>query len=503
MCGPPWISRTSGCLPVAAREQPALDLAGRRPSTGARRARRARAPPASSALSAVTRARPARRPSCPPRRRRPREGRRGPSGPPAHDVLCRADRDGVARRQVVAIRREPLGLAAVDRAPATARSCPSTGARNRAWHAVGRDGRTRGPSPIVTSLFIAGVGLELAGREQVRAAAGPRVRPVGGEPPQPGAVEAAREPLAHGEDRLCRRGSRPGSKNSVSVPPVIVVTSPDATSTTKIDGPAVEVVVAAAVRRERDPACRRATSAGDASGVGPATSGRAAPVADVDEPQVAVLVVDEAGAVELVAEAVEVAVVGPRRSRRAWAWAAGRGGAPPRRGSRRASCVRTASVVPSGDQANSVTPRGRSVRRRASPPVERQQVDLGRVLALLGVLRAVGLLLDEQAAVREEGERRAVRREPGVAVGLASPRVSAAGRRASRRPGPTRRTGGSRRAPGLATLTVNATGPAVRREARVVRDGDPVQVVGARGTRHGLLQRHDGCPAMRGGRGPA
>src|SRR6185369_15871971 len=43
--------------------------------------------------------------------------------------------------------------------------------------------------------------------------------------------------------------------------------------------------------------------------------------------------------------------------------------------------------------------------------VERQQVDLRRVLALLGVLRAVGLVLDEQAAIREEREAPTVGRE--------------------------------------------------------------------------------------------
>jgi hypothetical protein len=44
-------------------------------------------------------------------------------------------------------------------------------------------------------------------------------------------------------------------------------------------------------------------------------------------------------------------------------------------------------------------------------------VDLGRILAVLG-LRRVGLLLDPQSTIREEGDRAAIRGEAAVRVVL-------------------------------------------------------------------------------------
>ena len=202
--------------------------------------------------------------------------------------------------------------------------------------------------------------------------------------------------------------------NSVSLPPVIVVTSPDATSTTKMeDRPSMSWLrPRSAANAIRVPS---GDHAGDVSGVGPATSGLAVAGGHVDEPQVAVRVVDEAGAVELVAEAIEVAVVRPRGL-------AGLGLGEPAPaalllGTGRAERARENGERRAVGRPGEIGHAARQVREAARLATrERQQVDLGRVVALLGVGRAVGLLLDEQAAVREEREGRPVRREARVVV---------------------------------------------------------------------------------------
>ena len=210
-------------------------------------------------------------------------------------------------------------------------------------------------------------------------------------------------------------GVQAGATKNASLPPAIVVTLPVPTSDDEDRRPLVEVRVAPPVRGE-----------GDARAVGRPgrrrLGGRAARRADravagghVDEPQVGVAIVDEAGAVELVGEPVDVAVVGAAASRPAWAWAGGRGARrPPPRWRRGTSSGRRA-VEPSGDQAKSVTPRGRSVRRRASPPSSGSRWTWIASRAVLRLLGLVGLLLDQQAAVGHERERTAVGREPGVA----------------------------------------------------------------------------------------
>ena len=102
----------------------------------------------------------------------------------------------------------------------------------------------------------------------------------------------------------------------------------------------------------------------------------------------------------------------------------GRGAGGPR--SRVAPCERraTTSRVPSGDHSKPLTPRGRSVRRRASPPSSGSRWTWVAVLAVLRPCGAVRLLLDERPAVREEGERAAVRREARDGGRGAAPRVS-------------------------------------------------------------------------------
>ena len=156
--------------------------------------------------------------------------------------------------------------------------------------------------------------------------------------------------------------------------------------------------------------------AGSPSAVGPSVRRRASPVVGVDEPQVRVAVVDEARAVEHVAEPVDVAVVGRRRL------------AGLRRGGPAAALRSSASVAPSelettaSRRAVGRPCEGVDAARQVGQPaglaaVERQQVDL---VAVLAVLRAPsgrsGLLLDQQPAVGDEGERPAVGREARMAV---------------------------------------------------------------------------------------
>ena len=158
-----------------------------------------------------------------------------------------------------------------------------------------------------------------------------------------------------------------GPANSVSPPPTIVVTSRDATSTTKTDERPSRSGCGRrlAVNAMRVPS---GLQAGSPSAVGPATSDRASPVVGVDEPQVRVVVVDEADAVVLVRQPVDVAVVGQRRLAGLGLRRAGPSGGVSSAIVAPRELDRTASERPSGDQAKSVTPRGRSVRRRASPP---------------------------------------------------------------------------------------------------------------------------------------
>ncbi len=177
--------------------------------------------------------------------------------------------------------------------------------------------------------------------------------------------------------------------------------------------------------------------AGSPSGVGPLTSDRASPVAGIDEPQVRVAVVDEARAVELVAEPVDVAVVGQRHL------AGLRRGGPAAllrllRDRRPERARDDRQPAPVGRPRELV----RAARQVGQPPrlatVERQQEDLVAVEAVLRLLRPVGLLLDQQPAVGDEGERAPVGREARVAVRAAADGDLAGGRRAVGRGHPHR-----------------------------------------------------------------
>ena len=117
--------------------------------------------------------------------------------------------------------------------------------------------------------------------------------------------------------------------------------------------------------------------------------------------------------------------------------------------------------------------------------VERQEVDLVAILADLALGRLTGdLLVEQPPPVRDEGERPAIGREARVPV------VPGAEGQRSRR---TRAVG--RDQPQRAAVAVEARGDrldrddrdaAVGRQARLGRDAEAEEVVGAGGARHGV-----------------
>ena len=188
---------------------------------------------------------------------------------------------------------------------------PSTGAVNRTDR-PSAEGTSRGPSPSVTSLFIAGVGLELAASR-------------GGPCPGPGRSRTRPRRSARSRSDSPTRGQRSPSAR-IALPSRVHVGS------TKIESAAVrdeadvpgrhvhrvdpepgrEVRVPAAVRRERDARPVRRPG-GVRLGRRPDHQRPRRARLDVHQPEVLVLVVDEPGAVVLVAEAVDEPVVGQRR----------------------------------------------------------------------------------------------------------------------------------------------------------------------------------------------
>ncbi len=163
-------------------------------------------------------------------------------------------------------------------------------------------------------------------------------------------------------------------------------------------GAAAKVGVAPSVRAEGDP-CPVGRPGGLV--VGHAAVGEAGrvPGRRVHEPQVRDAVECEARAVEHVVEPVNEAVV--RRRRRIGAGRLVEPAAPE---------VEFARRLDRGRCRHQARPIGRpfepvhAARQVGQPArftaVERQEVDLEHVLAVLGILRAVRLLLDEQAPVR-------------------------------------------------------------------------------------------------------
>ena len=143
----------------------------------------------------------------------------------------------------------------------------------------------------------------------------------------------------------------------------------------------------------------------------------------------------------------------------------------------------TASRRPSGDQATSSTPRGRSVSRRASPGRSR-----GRRWTWVTSSRSLGAS-GSSSTTERRSERKAsgppVRREPRRRR-RASPRASGAPaipppcrpRRAARARSPC----GSRRGPARRAGAVQTSDRPSGDDPRIRRDPDPVEVLGARGT---------------------
>ena len=196
-----------------------------------------------------------------------------------------------------------------------------------------------------------------------------RVGAVGREPPDPAPVADPREPVAEGDDRAAVAGPARAARRTAS-------------------GAAGDRRDLAASRRRRAKTddrpsrsgcgCRLAVNAirvpsglqaGSPSGVGPATSEPGLARRGVDEPQVGVAVVDEPGAVELVAEPVDVAVVGQRRLAGLRRRRAGRASSTPPRSSPRASSRRRRA---SGHRATTRTRWRRAAGRSAGAPRRRR-----------------------------------------------------------------------------------------------------------------------------------
>ena len=157
--------------------------------------------------------------------------------------------------------------------------------------------------------------------------------------------------------------------------------------------------------------------AGSRSETGPSVSAARLAGRDVDQPEVLDPVVDEPGPVEHVVEPVDEPVVGRRRRPAARARDRARAGArPPGRvaPTRRADDDEPRPVGRPLERLDAARQVGQAPRLAA---VERQQVDLLAVLAVApSIGAAIGLLLDDRTAVRDERERPAVRREARMPV---------------------------------------------------------------------------------------
>ena len=322
---------------------------------------------------------------------------------------------------------------------------------------------------------------------QVRAAAGRRLGAVGGEEPDVVAVAVGGDPSAERRDRRAVGQPRRDEERRLRA-----AGDAGADAGRDVDDddvrPELEVVVAIELRREGDARAigrpGRVVVAGRAVG-----QARRLARGDVDDPEMGDVVVDEPRPVEHVAQPVDVAVV--RLGRVA----------------RLALLVEAASlpvvlaVRPVGrrddDELRAV---GRPLEavdaaRQIGQPaglatVQGEQVDLAAVLAIL-LVTGVRLLLDQVPAVRDERDRPTVRRPAGVAVVLRAERqlarLAAVAAVAVERHEPDRvavavalRGSGLERDQGVA---------AVRRDARVGRDAELVQVVGGERSRHEILRR--------------
>ena len=177
-----------------------------------------------------------------------------------------------------------------------------------------------------------------------------------------------------------------------------------------------QVVVAAAVRADGD---RRAVRRpGDAlHGDVPAGEPSGAAIHPIDDPQLGPPVEGEARAVQHEREAIDVAIVGAWRCTRL-----GLGRRTPRpivvldRRRERSGEDRQVSSVGRPLEGDDTLGQARQPARlpaeaSPSPTVEGQQVCLRPVLTLLRITRAIGLLLDVQPPIREEGERPTIGRE--------------------------------------------------------------------------------------------
>ena len=341
------------------------------------------------------------------------------------------------------------------------------------------------------------VRLELAPGQQVRPAARRRVRAVGREPPDPGPVADPRPLVAERQDR--RPVARPRRVEEDRIAAVR-----DERDLARRDlhdpdrPPLLEVRVPAPVRGERDPGAVRRPG-GMLLGRRTRDERPCRAGLDVDEPQVLVLVVDEAGAVVLVVQPVDEPVVGQRRL--AGLRLRGPAALPAvlldRRAQRGGQDRERPAVRRPGELAHAL----RQVREAPRlTTVERQQEHLEAVVALLGVRRPVGLLLGVQPSIADERERRAVRGDPRRAVRADAERQLAGGLAAIDRCGPDRLAVPVPAHRGALHREHDAA--AVGRQAGIERDGEAVQVVGACGSGHGLLRGGSASGGLAGNTGP-
>ena len=315
----------------------------------------------------------------------------------------------------------------------------------------------------------------MAGGE-VRATGRPRVATVGREPPDVGPAAGPRgEPMAEREDGVVVKpggGEEEGpAAGHRRVPPRGDVHHRHVRSER-------DVAAGPPVGGEGDPGAVRRPGG---SALGSRTAGQAGRLAGpgVDEPEVGLAIVDEAGPVEEVAEPVQVAVVrGRRDARLARTLAPGPCIGLAIGGVRRGRHDQAPAVGRPGEAIDAARQVGQAACLAA---LEREQIDLDGVLAL-GRLDALGRVLEGGPPVRQEGERPAIGRESGVAVVLGADRQLAGRCRAVGRHRPQRvAIAVEGRGDGLQG---EDDGPTVRAEARIERHAEPVEVVGARRTRH-------------------
>ena len=259
-----------------------------------------------------------------------------------------------------------------------------------------------------------------------------------------------------------RRASTSGCRTPRVGPPVTAVTRRVATSTTWMSWRS-RGRGRAAVRRRTRSACRPATRPARRPRRPIRQPGRVAG-RHVDEPQVLDPVVQEARAVEHVGQPVDEAVVRRRAARPAPAsapsragWRPRRGWRPTRRGRRPGGCRRATTRMPSRRAAGRSAGAPRRVRRAAAGGP-------GYVLALLDSLGRRALLQDP--AIRQEGERPAVRRESRMLV--------VSGTSVSWR--------GGRRPPRSVETSHNAAVAVVGRRNGLQRDDGPAPVGRERGS---------------------